>query len=95
MKSNMQLVDQICKMEPIEFAGLARLLGVQIVELNAESTNEKDKYKPRSFVDVLTEVIDKYEKLNRARKREILKLIKKSNSMHRSDKNANNATNPE
>lgn len=95
MKSSMQLIEQICKMEPLEFAGLARLLGVQIVELNDESTDEKSKYKPRSFTDIISEVLDKYEKLNRVRKREILKLIKKSNSVRRSDINANNAADSE
>lgn len=95
MKSSMQLIEQICKMEPLEFAGLARLLGVQIVELNEESTDEKNKYKPRSFTDVISEVLDKYEKLNRVRKREILKLIKKSNSVRRGDINANNAADSE
>ena len=95
MKSSMQLIEQICKMEPLEFAGLARLLGVQIVELNNESTDEKNKYKPRSFTDVISEVLDKYEKLNRVRKREIFKLIKKSNSVRRSDINANNAADSE
>lgn len=95
MKSSMQLIEQICKMEPLEFAGLARLLGVQIVELNEESTDEKNKYKPRSFTDVMSEVLDKYEKLNRVRKREIFKLIKKSNSVRRSDINANNAADSE
>lgn len=95
MKSGMQIIEQISKMKPIEFAGLARLLGVQIVELNNESTDAKDKYKPRSFADVLTEVMDKYEKLNRVRKREILKLIKKSNSLSRGDNNASNTTDSE
>lgn len=95
MKSSMQLIEQICRMEPLEFAGLARLLGVQIVELNNESTDEKNKYKPRSFTDVIAEVLDKYEKLNRVRKREIFKLIKKSNSVRRSDINANNAADSE
>jgi len=49
-------------MEPIEFLGLARLLGVQVLEENKEATGEKDKFKPRSFADVLEDVMAKFEK---------------------------------
>ncbi len=82
MKSNMQLMDQITKMEPLEFAGLAKLLGVAIVEDNLDEEAEK-KVVPRSFTDVLSDVMAKFSKLGRSRKREILKLVKKSNSMKR------------
>jgi len=44
-------------LEPVEFLGLARLLGVQVLEENKEATSEKDKFKPRSFADVLEEVM--------------------------------------
>lgn len=82
MKSNIQLMDQITKMEPLEFAGLAKLLGVAIVEDNLDKEAEK-KVVPRSFTDVLSDVMAKFSKLGRSRKREILKLVKKSNSMKR------------
>lgn len=82
MKSNMQLMDQITKMEPLEFAGLAKLLGVAIVEDNPDKEAEK-KVVPRSFTDVLSDVMAKFSKLGRTKKREILKLVKKSNSMKR------------
>ena len=82
MKSNMQLMDQVTKMEPLEFAGLAKLLGVAIVEDNLDKEAEK-KVVPRSFTDVLSDVMAKFSKLGRSRKREILKLVKKSNSMKR------------
>lgn len=89
MKLGMQLIEQISKMEPIEFLGLARLLGVQVLEENKEAT--EDKLKPRSFADVLEDVIQKYEKQNRNRKKEILKLVKKSNAARRGDFDASNA----
>lgn len=82
MKSNMQLMDQITKMEPLEFAGLARLLGVSIVEDNPDKEAEK-KVIPRSFSDVLADVMAKFSGLGRNRKREIIKLVKKSNGMKR------------
>lgn len=94
MKSNMQLIEMICKMQPIEFVGLARLLGVQVLKLNSNLESEEDKkYQPRSFADVLEDVLAAFEKLNRTRKREIIKLVKQSNSANRGDKNASTATN--
>lgn len=62
-------------MQPIEFAGLARLLGVQLIE-QAEG---EEKPKVRDFTEIFGDVMEKYDKLNRQRKREILKLVKKSN----------------
>lgn len=94
MKSNMQLIEMICKMQPIEFAGLARLLGVQILEPNPNLESEEDKkYQPRSFADVLADVLAAFEKLNRTRRREIIKLVKQSNLAKRGDKNASTTTN--
>ena len=80
MNSNSSLMEHITKMEPLEFAGLARLLGVSIVEDNPDLEAEK-KMVPRSFTDVFADVMAKFDKLGRAKQREIIKLIKKSNSM--------------
>lgn len=91
MKLGMQLIEQISKMEPVEFLGLARLLGVQVLEENKEATEDKDKLKPRSFADVLEDVMAKFDKQNRGRKREIIKLVKKSNAARRGDSDASNA----
>ena len=92
MKSNMQLIDQISKMEPLDFVGLAKLLGVQVVEPNDNAEDEK-KFKPRSFSDVFADVMAKYNGLNRSRKREILKLIKKSNAARGGKDYASTSTN--
>lgn len=91
MKLGMQLIEQISKMEPIEFLGLAKLLGVQVLKENKEATGEKDKFKPRSFADVLEDVMAKFEKQSRGRKREIIKLVKKSNAARGGNSNASNA----
>ena len=80
MNSNSSLMEHITKMEPLEFAGLARLLGVSIVEDNPDKEAEK-KVIPRSFTDVFADVMAKFDKLGRTKKREIIKLVKKSNSM--------------
>jgi len=56
-------------MEPVEFAGLSNLLGVQLAQ---------DK-EPREFADVLNDVLLKFSHLNRNKRRDLLKLIEKSN----------------
>lgn len=82
MNSSSSLMEYIIKMEPLEFAGLAKLLGVSIVEDNPDKEAEQ-KIVPRSFTDVFADVMAKFSALGRTRKREILKLIKKSNGMKR------------
>lgn len=74
-------MNMIGKMQPIEFAGLAKLLGVSLVkEVNLEAEDIKDKYAAKDFLEVLEEVMKKFNSLDKQRKREILKLVKKSNS---------------
>ena len=75
MNSNSSLMEHITKMEPLEFAGLARLLGVAIIEDNPDKEAEQ-KVIPRSFTDVFADVMAKFDKLGRARQREIIKLVK-------------------
>ena len=92
---NKKLMLLIAKMEPIEFCGLATFLGVKITEeVETESTDIKDKYKPRDFTDVLADVMQKFDALNRQKKRELFKLVKKSVSTRRRDDiNAGNTEN--
>ena len=66
MNSNSSLMEHITKMEPLEFAGLARLLGVAIIEDNPDEEAEQ-KVIPRSFTDVFADVMAKFDKLGRAR----------------------------
>lgn len=73
----------ITNMRPIEFTGLAKLLGVPIVEENDKDAEDlKERYKPRDFTDVLSDIMEKFDKLNRKSKRSLLKLIQKSNEAH-------------
>lgn len=93
MNNSQNLLLEITKMQPVEFAGLAKLLGVNIVQKKegVEYTSTapespadiKKNYEARPFADVLGDVMAKYDKLNRQRKREILRLVKKSNSNHK------------
>ena len=82
MNSNSSLMDCIIKMEPLDFAGLARLLGVDIVEENPDKESE-NKIVARPFTDVFADVMAKFDRLDRAKKREIIRLVKKANKMKR------------
>ena len=64
---NTKFLKHLTKLEPIEFAGIAKFLGVPIID------NDK---KPRDFVDILSDVMAKFEALNRKMKKELLKLVK-------------------
>lgn len=77
MKNESRLLELIGKMEPVEFIGLARLLGVQVVK------KENDEVAPREFSDVLNDVMAKYSMLGRTKKREVLRLVEKSVSKKR------------
>ena len=97
MNTNEKLMHLIGDMEPIEFAGLANLLGVKLVKPLDESDQsmekkpkEEIKPEPRDFLDVLNDVMSKFSTQGRARKREILRLVEKSNSKKRK-KNAGNS----
>ena len=97
MNTNEKLMHLIGDMEPIEFAGLANLLGVKLVKPLDESdqsiekkSKEEIRPEPRDFLDVLNDVMAKFSTQGRARKREILRLVEKSNSKKRK-KNARNS----
>lgn len=75
MKLTEQLIQAIPKMEPVTFAGLAKLLGVRTIEQNEDSEPIV-----RDFTDVLNDVLQAYDKKDRKLKREILKVVKKANS---------------
>lgn len=89
MNSNQKFMTEISHLRPIEFAGLARLLGVSIVTTNdpaaenVETETKSDTVVPRSFADVLGDIMVKFNTLNRQRKREILKLVKKAAAENR------------
>jgi hypothetical protein len=88
MKPMDKLLKCIPTLEPIEFAGLARLLGVRLIEVPKEG----DPY-ARSFTDILADVLDKFEHSNRAAKRQVLQLVDKRGSKPREDINASNSEN--
>ena len=75
MTNTEKLFQMTPKLDAIEFTGLARLLKVKLVTENPE-----DGGRPihRDFIDVLNDMMENFDKLERTRKREILKLVKKA-----------------
>lgn len=69
------MMEAITRMRPIEFTGLARLLNVQVVE----QVEGEEKLQPRDFSDVFGDIMAKYDAMNRQQKRNLLKLVQKSN----------------
>ena len=77
MKSTDKLLTLISELEAIEFAGLARVLKVKLVEeVNPEAETPAERYAARDFNDVLADVLKNFELSPRARRREILQLLK-------------------
>ena len=77
----MRPIDKLLKcipnLEPIEFIGLAKTLGVKILEKTPADPENPNKVElaPRSFTDVLADVLDRFEHANRTTKRQILQLV--------------------
>ena len=66
-----KFLEEIGKIKEAEiFLGIGKILSVQLME-------EKDK--PRDFVDILQDVIEKFRVLNRWRKKELLKILRIAN----------------
>ena len=68
-KSNGFLED-IAKLEAIEFIGLAKLLGVELLE----GKGENEKLRPMG--DIVDDIMVKFSKLNRNKRRELGKIVR-------------------
>ena len=80
MKEIDKFITLLVNLQPVEFMGLARVLKVRLY------TNEEER-EPREFEDVFAEVLERFSKCNRTRRREIIRLIK---AALRSTDNASN-----
>lgn len=69
MKEMDRFITLIANLEPIEFMGLARVLKVKLFK-------DGETPEPREFEEVFAETLERFTKCNRARKREILTLVK-------------------
>lgn len=77
MKANDTLMKLLPKLEITEFIGLARILKVKLIEeVNPDAAEAKDRYQPRQFSDVFADMMEAFDSAPRARKREIIQLVK-------------------
>jgi hypothetical protein len=60
----------LTKLEPVEFCGLAKIMGVKM------GIVEDDKMTPRPLDEVMEEMMDRFLETSRRRQKEILKLLK-------------------
>lgn len=72
-------------LEAIEFVGLCKFLGVQLIEKKNEPapTTSNDeaskKSEARDFSDLFSDLLQKFSKLSKSRQRELIKILKKVN----------------
>lgn len=68
--TNQKFMELLIGLEAVEFLGLCKFLGVKLIE---------DSKSPRDFADLLTDLMEKFQNLNRTRQRELLQILKKVN----------------
>lgn len=66
-KNKREFLKIIPLLEADEFLGLATMLKVNLME---------DKDTPRDFVDIFSDVLDEFEKKNRAQRRNLMKILR-------------------
>ena len=77
-----KLVREIAKLEPEEFLGVCKILGIRLVDVeenveeNVEGGRTKKEAKPRDFTELWDEVCEKVNALNRTQKRNLDKLVR-------------------
>ena len=72
MTNTDKLLTMIPKLQPIEFMGLARLLGVKLYK---DEKDEEGHFLNRPFSEVLGDVMARFDRLDRSKKREVLLLF--------------------
>ena len=76
MSKTDRLIQLIPKLDVITFTGLAKLLGVRLVDdKNPDAKTPQERYAPRAFNEVLADVLQNFNDCNRARRREILQIV--------------------
>lgn len=66
-KRLMEFVTLISKMEPQEYCGVCKILGVKLFD---------EENEPRAFEETLSELIDKFLEMKKKPKRDLMKLLK-------------------
>ena len=65
----------LSKLETIEFIGVCKVLGISVVYKEDNKQKKQKKGEPRPFMEILWELIQKYQTLGRKQKRDLLKLV--------------------
>lgn len=68
--TNQKFMELLIGLEAVEFLGLCKFLGVKLMD---------DSKSPRDFADLLSDLMEKFQNLNRTRQRELLQILKKVN----------------
>lgn len=76
-KEQKAIIGRICKLEPQEFMGICKILGVKIYEeVDKKEEEEKLNVEARPAEKLIEEVIDRVVELNRTQRRNLNKLLK-------------------
>lgn len=88
--SGERLLEEILKLDTVEFLGVCKILGIELVkkieigDLELVKTNEEDDVasaqvnvdvEPRQFEDIWCDMCDKLETMNRTQRRNLGKLV--------------------
>lgn len=81
---NQKFINAVIKMEPIQFVGLARFFGIAVFnDKDPAAQNVKDRFEARPVEEILEDMLKRFDKLNRTKKREVIQLVNKSNKSKR------------
>lgn len=88
-KSCKDFLVQVSKLEPSEFIGLAKVLGIEMVEKDVDcgqpvevkdegegNSPDRPGYHVRAAEDILVSMVEKYISLERKGRRNVMKLVK-------------------
>lgn len=70
MNGSSEFLEGIAKLEAIEFIGLAKLLGVKLLEGKGES----EELRPMG--DIVEDIMVKFSQLNRKKRRELKQIVR-------------------
>ena len=72
-----KLLIEILTLEPVEFIGICKIIGVDIYDVNSKVEDDKDatNIQPREFYEIWCDVCDTIDGMNRTRRRNLGKLV--------------------
>ena len=75
------LLEKILELDPIEFLGICKIVGVDVYEdvecgqANDDANATQETSQPREFTDIWSDLCDTIESMNRVRRRNLGRLI--------------------